>query len=130
MLLLALVAAAIVGWLAYTGKLGPRARRKLALVMMGIGGLWLAGRGQWVAGLAVGAGALFLALRQRVAALKVTAAMPADEARRILGLGPDASVEEIRRAHRRIIAQVHPDKGGSAELAHRVNMARDRLIRE
>ena len=57
-------------------------------------------------------------------------AMPAADARRLLGLNQDASLEEIRAAHRRLIAKVHPDAGGSAELAERVNAARDALVAE
>ena len=56
--------------------------------------------------------------------------MPVDDARRLLGVSPEASVQEIRDAHRRLIAKVHPDAGGSAELANRVNVARDTLIAE
>ena len=52
------------------------------------------------------------------------------EARALLGVGEQASVQEIREAHRRLIARVHPDAGGSAELAIRVNAARDALIAE
>lgn len=51
------------------------------------------------------------------------------EARAVLGLSADADADAIRRAHRRLAAQVHPDRGGSAELAHRVNAARDLLLR-
>lgn len=47
------------------------------------------------------------------------------EARAILGVGPEADADAIRLAHRRLIAQVHPDAGGTAELARRVNLARD-----
>lgn len=50
------------------------------------------------------------------------------EARALLGVRADATPEEIREAHRRLIAKVHPDSGGSAELAARVNLARDALI--
>ena len=53
--------------------------------------------------------------------------MPVEDARRLLGVGPKASLAEIRDAHRRLIAKVHPDSGGSAELANRVNVARDTL---
>ena len=49
---------------------------------------------------------------------------------RLLGLDPGASLEQIREAHRRLIAKVHPDAGGSAELATRVNAARDALVEE
>jgi len=50
------------------------------------------------------------------------------EARAILGVGPDADAETIRAAHRRLIAGVHPDRGGSADLTRRVNLARDTLL--
>ena len=56
--------------------------------------------------------------------------MPASEARALLGVGEAASLQEIRDAHRRLIARVHPDSGGSAELATRVNAARDALVAE
>ena len=50
------------------------------------------------------------------------------EARRVLGVDARASDDEIRAAYRRIAAAVHPDRGGSAELARQVNAARDILI--
>jgi hypothetical protein len=56
--------------------------------------------------------------------------MAPTEARALLGLRDDANLAEIREAHRRLIARVHPDTGGSAELATRVNAARDTLVRE
>ena len=34
----------------------------------------------------------------------------------------------IRAAHRRLLAAVHPDRGGSADLTRRVNAARDLLL--
>lgn len=52
------------------------------------------------------------------------------EARAILGVGPGASVDDIRAAHRRLVAAVHPDKGGSAALARQINAARDTLLRD
>ena len=64
--------------------------------------------------------------RREVAA----AAMKPAEARTVLGLSTGASADEIRAAHRRLIAKVHPDAGGSAGLATRVNAARDALIAE
>ncbi len=50
------------------------------------------------------------------------------EARRVLGVDDHADEAEIRAAYRRIAAAVHPDRGGSAELARQVNAARDILI--
>ena len=64
--------------------------------------------------------------RQQVAA----SAMRPSEARALLGLPEGASAEDIRAAHRRLIAKVHPDAGGSPGLATRVNAARDALIAE
>jgi DnaJ homolog subfamily C member 19 len=55
-------------------------------------------------------------------------AMSRDEAANILGLSRDADVETVLAAHRRLIARVHPDTGGSAELAAQINRARDILI--
>ena len=47
----------------------------------------------------------------------------------ILGLDAQASEADIRAAHRRLLLAVHPDHGGSAELAQRVNAARDTLLK-
>jgi DnaJ family protein C protein 19 len=54
--------------------------------------------------------------------------MPPREARALLGVSDEAGVDEIRAAHRRLMIKVHPDAGGSAELAGRVNAARDVLV--
>ncbi len=51
-----------------------------------------------------------------------------EEAYRVLGLPPGASREEIKAAHRRLMQRVHPDHGGSDELAARVNKAKDLLL--
>jgi DnaJ-domain-containing protein 1 len=56
------------------------------------------------------------------------APMPLEDARRLLGVSASADLAEIRAAHRRLIARVHPDAGGSEELAQRINAARDALI--
>ena len=50
------------------------------------------------------------------------------EARAALGLGAGAGEDDIRAAHRRLIARVHPDAGGSDALAARVTAARDLLL--
>nr|WP_239987485.1 DnaJ domain-containing protein [Sphingosinithalassobacter portus] len=48
----------------------------------------------------------------------------------LLDVPADADAEQIRAAHRRLIARVHPDRGGSAELTRRVNAARDLLLQD
>lgn len=50
------------------------------------------------------------------------------QARVLLGVREGASREEIIDAHRRHVAQVHPDRGGTNELVHEVNAARDLLL--
>jgi DnaJ family protein C protein 19 len=51
------------------------------------------------------------------------------EAAKLLGLTSNASSDAVLDAHRRLITKVHPDAGGSAELASRINQARDVLWR-
>jgi hypothetical protein len=50
------------------------------------------------------------------------------EARQILGVGPDATREEIQAAYKRLIRMAHPDSGGTAGLAAQLNAARDKLL--
>jgi len=54
--------------------------------------------------------------------------MSREEAYRVLGLEPGASDEEIKAAHHRLIANLHPDKGGSTYLAAKINQAKDVLL--
>jgi DnaJ homolog subfamily C member 19 len=56
--------------------------------------------------------------------------MPLDEARALLGVSEDDDAETVRATHRRLIARVHPDSGGTPELARRTNEARDVLLAE
>ena len=49
-------------------------------------------------------------------------------ARDLLGVGPRADAEAIRAAHRRLMAEAHPDRGGAEARAIALNAARDLLI--
>lgn len=54
--------------------------------------------------------------------------MERDEALNLLGLEDQASLEDIRKAHKRLMTKVHPDRGGTSALAAKINMARDILL--
>jgi len=60
----------------------------------------------------------------------VKAVMKKEEAASILGVDIEATAEEIRTAHKKLIAQLHPDKGGTDYLAAQINDARAILIKE
>jgi hypothetical protein len=77
--------------------------------------------------LALGGAGWWLWFRRRP--VNAATGMSREEAARLLDVRPDASAEEVRAAHRRLVARVHPDVGGSADLAQRVNIARDTLLR-
>ncbi len=55
-------------------------------------------------------------------------AMPEDEALMVLGLTKGASRDDIKAAYRRLMTQLHPDRGGSDYLAAKINAAKDVLL--
>lgn len=54
--------------------------------------------------------------------------MPVHEALEILGLPDDASDDDVREAYRRLMKKYHPDQGGSAWYAAKLNEAKDVLL--
>jgi hypothetical protein len=113
---LALLLVGLAGWLIWTGRLQRMAKGKPVIG----------------APVLIGAG-LFL-LRRYKPRPRATPAPPQHriddlaQARALLGIGPDADPAAIRAAHRRLIASVHPDKGGTEALAAQINAARDLLL--
>lgn len=49
---------------------------------------------------------------------------------KLLGIPAGSPREEIIGAHRRLVTQVHPDRGGSSAQIHEANAARDLLLGE
>lgn len=52
------------------------------------------------------------------------------DARSILGVGPEATREDIQAAYTRLMRRAHPDQGGTTGLAAQLNAARDILLRK
>lgn len=141
MLYLALGGAAFLVYLWATGKNSVFKRREwrvissvaalVAFTVAAIEGV----RGAWPATLAlIVAGLWFAGEARRRGAPKPrppeAPEMGLEEARRILGVEPGASADEVRAAYTRLMQAVHPDKGGTAGLAAQLNAARDRLLRK
>ena len=59
-----------------------------------------------------------------VTAQKMTIA----EAAAVLGVAPDAGVDDITAAYRKLISQIHPDRGGTDYLAAKINEARELMM--
>ena len=72
---------------------------------------WIVGRWPWQARVSTRSQAIF-------------------RARRLLGVEANARRDEIVAAHKRLVAMVHPDKGGSNDQVHEANAARDLLLDE
>lgn len=126
--ILFLAAIAGLGWAWWTGRLRGFTYEDGVAAALFLLGLRLLTTGKLLPGAALMSAALLWAAWRRVQLR--SGSMSAEDARRLLGVSEHASLSEIRDAHRRLIARVHPDKGGSTELANRVNVARDTLVAE
>ena len=127
-MIILLLAAAAAAWWMWGRKLGFS---QIAAAGSALIAVWLLSRGAWqIATPMFMPGIWMLVQRGQNAAPPSPPRMDVDEARRILGVDAQAGTDDIRAAHRRLVAKVHPDQGGSAELATRVNMARDLLLAE
>jgi len=58
-----------------------------------------------------------------------TGSMSREEAFLVLGLSDGADEDDIKKAHKRLIQKIHPDRGGNEYLAAKINQARDLLLR-
>ncbi|WP_022683610.1 J domain-containing protein [Sphingobium bisphenolivorans] len=137
--LLAFLVMALAAWLTWTGRLQRMSAKDGMALGVALVGAVMAAKGKPLVGAPMLIGAtLFFFAKGQPARAKRKPAGPAAEpspqdivhARQLLGVGPDADSKAIRAAHRRLIASVHPDRGGTQALAAQINAARDLLISE
>ncbi len=137
MSLLLLIAAAIGIWAWKSGVYRQVRWPDIAAIVAGLLALRLMTRGEWLPaliGVGWSVGWLWFGRRKLIPRRTPPSGTPrspmmsADEARGVLDVPAAADAATIRAAHRRLILRVHPDAGGSAELARRVNSARDALL--
>jgi hypothetical protein len=129
MTFLAILVFLALGWAVWKGKLQ---KQQLLPVLLGLAGAFLAARGSLLIGVAaIGIAALWyrgLSLRLFRSGAKRDTNSEIDDARFLLGVSRFDNAESIRERHRTLIAQNHPDTGGSAERAAELNKARDLLL--
>ncbi len=126
MILAVLAVLGLAWWLHREGLLLPNLRRLGVAAGAGLIALRLVATGQVIGGVIVGAAgvAWWHCSKPRAASAdRLTAA------RSVLGVSPLAGRDEVHAAWRRTIAAVHPDRGGSADLAAQATAARDLLLR-
>lgn len=129
MTFLAILAFLALGWAVWKGKLQ---KQQLPPILLGLAGAFLAARGSLLIGVpAIVIAAIWyrgLTLRLFGSHTKEGKASEIDDARFLLGVSRFDNAERIRERHRILIAQNHPDTGGSAERAAALNKARDLLL--
>lgn len=129
MTFVAILAFLALGWAVWTGK--PQ-KQQLLPILLGLSGAFLAARGSLLIGVAAIAIAGIwyrgLILRLFGSRAKQSKVPDIDDARFLLGVSRFDNAERIRERHRTLIAQNHPDTGGSAERAAALNKARDLLL--
>ena len=127
--LLAMVAG-LIGWGLWTRRITTE---QLPPVLLGVAGLALLLRGSWLGLFAILVAAPWyrgIGWRLFGARGKQTNEYHLSSARWLLGVTSQDDAATIRARHRALIAENHPDKGGSPERARELNEARDMLLNE
>ena len=129
MAFLGLLIIAALAWAVWKKKLQSQ---QLLPILLGIGGAFLAARGSLLLGLGAIAiaAAWYRGMTWRLLGkgVKDNDAAALDAARVLLGVSRFDTAERIRERHRALIAQNHPDAGGSDARAAALNKARDLLL--
>lgn len=102
----------------------------IAAALLVIREQWIAAAVLFAIGLSLAGTARVNPRRARPEPTPAREPMSLQEARSILGVGPNASEAEIQAAYTRLMRLAHPDKGGTSGLAAQLNAARDRLLRK
>jgi hypothetical protein len=127
--IIAAIIIAALGWAVWAGKLRIQ---QLPPVILGIAGGFLTIKGALIPGIAaIGIAATwYRGLTWRLFGLnsKQSDQYHIDKARYLLGIGSRDDADRIRARHRKLIAENHPDIGGSDERASALNEARDLLL--
>lgn len=130
-----LLAVAVFAALVWLGRRGPKKPNewRSAAGIIGIAcivaGLAVMLRGLVLAGSVTVAVGLALSLVAKRIPLPF-GPMTEDQARTILGVDIDATEAQIQTAYRTRMRTAHPDQGGDAAEAARLNTARDRLLKK
>ncbi len=126
---LALLLVAALGYALWSGKIRLA---QLPPILLTLGGAMIALRGGWLIGIpAVLAGITwYRGMTWRMFGLnsKQTEEFDLSKARWLLGVSAQDDAERIRARYRHLIAQNHPDTGGSEDRAMELNKARDVLL--
>lgn len=126
---LAILVVAALGYALWSKKIVPA---QLPPILLTLTGAALAIRGIWLIGIpAVLAGvAWYRGLTWRMFGVKgeQSEEFALGKARWLLGVSANDDGERIRARHRQLIAENHPDRGGSEQRAMELNKARDLLL--
>ncbi len=132
---LALVLIGLAVWLMVTGRLSRMTGKDGIMLGLAIVGAVMAARGARIIGLVpLAIAAIYGWKRWSATKPRSVPVMPDNdppevrEARALLGVSTSATADEIRAAHRRLIAKTHPDAGGTQALAEKINEARSILL--
>lgn len=126
---LVILVIAALGWAVWKGKLR---KQQLPPILLGLAGAFLAARGNLLIGVvAIAIAATWyrgLTWRLFGTGAKQNDQFAIDNARFLLGVSRFDNAERIRERHRTLMAQNHPDTGGSNARAAELNKARDLLL--
>ena len=129
MAFIALLIAAALGYAVWSGKIKLA---QLPPILLTLAGAMIAIRGGWMIGIpAMIAGVTWyrgMTWRMFGANAVQTDEFDLSKARWLLGVTAQDDAERIRARYRHLIAQNHPDVGGSEDRAIELNKARDALL--